>query len=97
MWLLPKFCPQQASGVMGGGFPQASPSWWSLPPEQVALLIGGLAGGLLLLLLLIWVSCCLWKRLRATIAYEELLGTTAASGTQGDKLCPPHAGAQTSR
>ncbi|KAF0872744.1 SYT15 protein, partial [Crocuta crocuta] len=67
------------------------------PPEQVVLLIGGLAGGLLLLLLLIWVSCCLWKRLRATIAYEELLGTTAASGTQGDKLCPPHARAQTSR
>ncbi|XP_044896186.1 synaptotagmin-15 isoform X1 [Felis catus] len=59
--------------------------------EQVALIIGGLAGGLLLLLLLIWVSCCLWKRLCAMFTYEELPGTTAASSTQGDKLCPPYA------
>ncbi|XP_029787933.1 synaptotagmin-15 isoform X1 [Suricata suricatta] len=65
--------------------------------EQVALLIGGLAGGLLLLLLLIWVSCCLWKRLCATFTYEELLGTTAAPSTQGDKPWPPHTGTQTSR
>lgn len=42
--LLPKFCPQEASGV---GFPQAPQSWWSLPPEQVDLVIGGITGGLL--------------------------------------------------
>ncbi|XP_004410278.1 PREDICTED: synaptotagmin-15 [Odobenus rosmarus divergens] len=64
--------------------------------EQVALVIGGLAGGLLPLLL-IWVSCCLWKKLRATFTYEELPGSTAASGIQGDKLYPPHAGTQPSR
>uniref|UniRef100_A0A8C3WJ91 C2 domain-containing protein n=1 Tax=Catagonus wagneri TaxID=51154 RepID=A0A8C3WJ91_9CETA len=66
------------------------------PPEQVALVIGGILGGLLLLLLLIGVSCCLWKRLRATFAYEELPRTKAASSTEGDKLCSPDARTQTS-
>nr|XP_045734225.1 synaptotagmin-15-like isoform X2 [Mirounga angustirostris] len=65
--------------------------------EQVALVIGGLAGGLLPLLFLIWVSCCLWKKLRATFTYEELPGSTAASGIQGGKLYPPHGGTQPSR
>ncbi|XP_057591867.1 synaptotagmin-15-like [Hippopotamus amphibius kiboko] len=64
--------------------------------EQVALVIGGILGGLLLLLL-IGVSCYLWKRLCATFTYEELSGTTAASSTQGDKLCPPDARTQASR
>ncbi|XP_047559320.1 synaptotagmin-15-like isoform X1 [Lutra lutra] len=65
--------------------------------EQVALVIGGLTGGLLLLLLLIWVSCCLWKKLRALSTYEELPGSTAASSIQGGKLYPPSARTQTSR
>ncbi|XP_007458433.1 PREDICTED: synaptotagmin-15 [Lipotes vexillifer] len=65
--------------------------------KQVALVIGGIPGGLLLLLLLMVVSRCLWKRLCATFTYEELLGTTAASSTQGHKLCPPDARTQASR
>nr|XP_030718689.1 synaptotagmin-15-like isoform X4 [Globicephala melas]XP_030718690.1 synaptotagmin-15-like isoform X4 [Globicephala melas] len=65
--------------------------------EQVALVIAGILGGLLLLLLLMVVSRCLWKRLCATFAYEELSGTTAASSTQGHKLCPPDARTQASR
>lgn len=83
--------------MRGRGFPPASQSWWSLPPEQVALVIGGLTGGLLLLLLLICVSCWLWKKLRATFTYEELPGSTAASSIQGGKLRPPQARTQTSR
>lgn len=94
--LLPKFCPQQASGVKGSGFSGTSQSWWSPPPEQVVLVIGGILGGLLLLLL-IGVSCCLWKRLCAKFTYEELPGTTAASSPQGDKLCQPHTWTLTSR
>ncbi|XP_072612559.1 synaptotagmin-15 [Vulpes vulpes] len=43
---------------------------------------GGLAGGLLLLLLLCG-SCCLWKKLRAVPAYEELPGTPSARSLQG--------------
>lgn len=92
-----QICPQLATCVKESGFSQASQSWWSLPPEQVALVIGGTLGGLLLLLLLIWVSCCLWKRLCAKFTYEELPGTTAASSLQEDKLCWLHAGTQTSR
>uniref|UniRef100_A0A8C9C2L7 C2 domain-containing protein n=1 Tax=Phocoena sinus TaxID=42100 RepID=A0A8C9C2L7_PHOSS len=65
--------------------------------EQVALVIGGILGGLLLPLLLMVVSRCLWKRLRVMFAYEELSGTTAASSTQGHKLCPPDARTQVSR
>ncbi|XP_061052565.1 synaptotagmin-15-like [Eubalaena glacialis] len=65
--------------------------------EQVALVIGGILGGLLLLLLLMGVSWCLWKRLCATFTYEELSGATAASSTQGHKLCPPDARTQASR
>ncbi|XP_037353569.1 synaptotagmin-15 [Talpa occidentalis] len=64
--------------------------------ELVALVIGASAGGLLLLLL-IGVSCCLWKRFRATFIYEELPGTTAASSMQGDNLCPPSTSTHTSR
>lgn len=60
-------------------------------------MIGGILGGLLLLLLLMVVRRCLWKRLCATFAYEELSGTTAASSTQGHKLCPPDARTQASR
>lgn len=97
MGLLPKFCLQNASGVEGSGFPQASQYWWCLPPEQVALVIGGILGGLLLLLLLIGVSYYLWKRLCATFTYEELSGTAAASSAQGDALCPPDARTQASR
>lgn len=97
MGLLPRFCLQNARGVKGSDFPQASQSWWYLPPEQVALVIGGILGGLLLLLLLIGVSFYLWKRLCATFTYEELSGTTAASSTQGDALCPPDARTQASR
>ncbi|XP_073649479.1 synaptotagmin-15 isoform X3 [Tursiops truncatus] len=66
-------------------------------PWRVALVIGGILGGLLLLLLLMVVRRCLWKRLCATFAYEELSGTTAASSTQGHKLCPPDARTQASR
>lgn len=76
------------------GFPQASQSWWSLPPEQVALVIGGIIAGLLLL---IGVSCCLWKRICAVFAYKELPGTTAASSGQGCKLYTPCARTQSSR
>ncbi|KAB0405690.1 hypothetical protein E2I00_016006, partial [Balaenoptera physalus] len=43
------------------------------------------------------VSWCLWKRLCATFTYEELSGATAASSTQGHKLCPPDARTQASR
>ncbi|XP_045424972.1 synaptotagmin-15 isoform X2 [Lemur catta] len=62
--------------------------------EQLALVIGGIAGGLLLLLL-VGLSCCLWRRLCAILAYEELPGTpamatTATSSGQGDKLCQMH-------
>ncbi|KAJ8795131.1 hypothetical protein J1605_018718 [Eschrichtius robustus] len=71
-------------------------SWWCLPPEQVILVIGGILGGLMLLLLLMGVSWCLWKRLCATFTYEELSGATAASSTQGHKLCPPDARTQAS-
>lgn len=60
-------------------------------------MIGGILGGLLLPLLLMVVSRCLWKRLRVMFAYEELSGTTAASSTQGHKLCPPDARTQVSR
>uniref|UniRef100_A0A8C6R8T6 Synaptotagmin-15 n=1 Tax=Nannospalax galili TaxID=1026970 RepID=A0A8C6R8T6_NANGA len=60
--------------------------------EQLASVIGGIVGGLLLLLLLIGVSCCLWRRLCATFAYEELpetldSATTTASSRQGDRFC----------
>ncbi|XP_057387550.1 synaptotagmin-15 [Balaenoptera acutorostrata] len=72
-------------------------SQWCLPPEQVVLVIGGILGGLLLLLLLMGLSWCLWKRLCATFTYEELSGATAASSTQGHKLCPPDARTQASR
>ncbi|XP_004681106.2 PREDICTED: synaptotagmin-15 [Condylura cristata] len=64
--------------------------------ELVALVIGASAGAILLLLL-IGVSCCLWKRLCVTFIYEELPGTTTASGVQGDKLCPLSASTHTSR
>uniref|UniRef100_A0A8C9DI27 C2 domain-containing protein n=1 Tax=Prolemur simus TaxID=1328070 RepID=A0A8C9DI27_PROSS len=62
--------------------------------EQLALVIGGIVGGLLLLLL-VGLSCCLWRRLCAILAYEELPGTpamatTATSSGQGDKLCQMH-------
>ena len=96
MGLLPKFCLQNASGVKGSGFPQASQCCWCPPPEQVARVIGGILGGLLLLLL-IGVSYYLWKRLCATFTYEELSGTTAASSAQGDALCPLDARTQASR
>nr|XP_019571674.1 PREDICTED: synaptotagmin-15 isoform X1 [Rhinolophus sinicus] len=93
----PKFCPQQASGVKARGSPRHHSSGGLPHPEQVALVIGGLTVGLLLLLLIV-VSCCLWKRLCAKFPYEELpRETTAASSLQGDKLCPLHAGTQTSR
>lgn len=93
----PKFCPQQASGVKARGSPRHHSSGGLPHPEQVALVIGGLTAGLLLLLLIV-VSCCLWKRLCAKFPYEELpRETTAASSLQGDKLCPLHAGTQTSR
>ncbi|XP_012861764.1 synaptotagmin-15 [Echinops telfairi] len=48
--------------------------------EQVALVIGGIIGGLLLLLM-IGVTCCFWKKLCATLAYEELPGTTDTAST----------------
>ncbi|XP_014443049.1 synaptotagmin-15 [Tupaia chinensis] len=61
--------------------------------EQLAPVIGGVAGGLLLLLL-IGVSCYLWKRLCATVTYEELPGTsamtpTATCGGQPHARTPP--------
>uniref|UniRef100_G1SLQ1 Synaptotagmin-15 n=1 Tax=Oryctolagus cuniculus TaxID=9986 RepID=G1SLQ1_RABIT len=71
--------------------------------ELLTLLIGGLVGGLLLLLLLIWASCRLWKRLCATLSYEELLETSAqatpaaAASQQGDRLRQPHARTHASR
>uniref|UniRef100_A0A8D1NEB1 C2 domain-containing protein n=1 Tax=Sus scrofa TaxID=9823 RepID=A0A8D1NEB1_PIG len=90
--------PTQSGPESRQAFPQASQSWWCLPPEQVALVIGGILGGLLLLLLLlIGVSCCLWKRLRALFTYEELPGTKAVSSSQGNKICSPDARTQASR
>ncbi|XP_053442341.1 synaptotagmin-15 isoform X1 [Nycticebus coucang] len=70
--------------------------------KQLALVIGGIIGGLLLLLLLIGLSCCLWRRLCTTLAYEELPGTTAMAtaatfSRQGDRLCQLHAKTPPSR
>ncbi|CAK7304601.1 SYT15 [Vulpes lagopus] len=56
--------------------------------QQVALMAGGLAGGLLLLLLLLLLLCgsyCLWKKLRAVPAYEELPGTPSARSLRGPR------------
>lgn len=89
--------PPAGQWCEGAWLSLASQFWWSPHPEQVALVIGGLTAGLLLLLSIV-VSCCLWKRLCAKFPYEELpRETTTASSLQGDKLCPLHAGTQTSR